>query len=219
MKRNRRGQFIAYKRWVIEKLKDLIVYVVIGALLALTAFQYQTVQLLEQLIDSAEQVEQSTYQPAIDPCTLHVVDCAEAAVVDTKEVEAELLADYLRSKGGHEMAEHARDIVELYRWQDVVAIAWKETQFCTTGVGASRNNCGGIKSWRTDRTFKVYDNVYDSLWDISYLLNKPRYKGLTIAEMNGTYCVNEAAGGGKCPNWSEVINSIKSELALATTAK
>lgn len=206
------------KTKIIEFIKDVVAWVVIIALLALTVFQYQTVQLLKQIIEDEEVQEIEHYEPEIDPCTLNVVEC-DTEPENTKEREAELLADYLRSKGGHELAEYASDIVELDRWHDVVAIAWKETQFCTTGVGASQNNCGGIKSWKTERTFKHYENVYDSLWDISYLLAKPKFKGMSTKELASTYCVNEAAGGGECPNWHSTVEAIKAEMATAIETK
>lgn len=129
--------------------------------------------------------------------------------------EAEKLEEYLISKGAHELAEYANDIVQLDRWQEALAITGKETQFCQTGVGASRNNCGGIRSFKPGRGFKVYENVYDSVWDVSYLLMKPRYRDLTIEEMNGIYCVNEAEGGGKCPNWTETILELQNEIEEA----
>lgn len=53
------------------------------------------------------------------------------------------------------------------------------------------------------------------MWDVSYLLMKPRYRDLTIEEMNGIYCVNEAAGGGKCPNWTETITQLQKEIEEA----
>jgi len=217
LKRNRLGRF---KKKVVERVKEVIVWLVIAAVFALTALQYQTVRLLDRVLENQpESSEQAAeWAPEYDPCGLAVVDCAEAAEVSVN-AEAEGLAEYLRSKGGHELAEYASDIVKLYRWQDAVAIAYKETHFCTKGVGASRNNCGGIKSWQTTNTFKTYENVYDSVWDISYLLNKPRFKGLTLAEMNGSYCVYEAGDGGECPNWTEVVTNIKAELTLATTVQ
>lgn len=202
-----------------QKIKNFIqaalIYSVIGAILAITYFQYQLVQMLDRVLeqDAAEQAE--GFEPLTDPCTLAFVDCAEAHTEPKAEpsAEAEALRKYLISKGGDELAVYAEEIVKLDRWQDAVAIAWKETHFCTRGVGASKNNCGGIKSSIEGRTFKHYENVYDSVWDINYLLNKPRFKDKSIAELNGIYCVNEAAGGGACPNWTEVITGVKAELA------
>lgn len=204
---------------VVEIAKDAVTCIVFAALMALTVFQYQTVQLLEKIIESDQtQEEIDNYVPEFDPCGLHAVDCAEAAVIEV-DPSAEALAEYLRSKGGDELAEYATDIIELDRWQDAVAIAWQETQFCTTGVGASQNNCGGIKSWKTERVFKHYENVYDSVWDIAYLLNKPKFVDRTLAEMNGTYCVDMSTETGECPNWTETVTHIKSEVAVATTVQ
>lgn len=210
------------KEKAIVAIQTALVYGALVAVFVLVAMQWLVIDLLNKVIEADEAsstattTEQVEFVPATDPCGLFFVDCAEAHTepkVESTNPDAEALRAYLISKGGHEMAEHAEEILELYRWQDVVAIAWKETNFCTAGVGASRNNCGGIKSWRTDRTFKHYDTVYDSLWDIAYLLQKPRFKGDTIDELNGVYCVDEANGGGKCPNWTEVVTKVRNEVA------
>lgn len=130
----------------------------------------------------------------------------------SEEKQAEALKEYLESKGAHEMAVHAREIVELYRWADVVAIVSKETNFCQAGVGSSRNNCGAIKNGET-LEFKHYSNIYDSLWDVAYLLQKPHFKGKSLADMNGTYCVWEEMGGGECPGWTEHVEKTADELS------
>lgn len=110
---------------------------------------------------------------------------------------------------------YSREIMELPRWQEVLAIAVHETQLCKVGVGR-QNNCGGIK--RGDGGFKVYTTAFDGLEDISVLLQKPRYRDLTIAEMNSIYCVHEEGptGVGPCPNWTENVEKYKQELALLT---
>jgi len=100
------------------------------------------------------------------------------------------------------------EIVKLPRWQEAVAIAAQETQLCTTGVGR-QNNCGGIK--RPDGTFKAYRTAFEGIEDIAYLLQKPRYVNLSIAEMNGIYCVDEERGSGECPDWTE---NIETHLAM-----
>lgn len=135
-----------------------------------------------------------------------------------RAAEAVALEEYLKAKGAHELAEYADEIIELPRWQEAIAITAKETSFCNAGVGSSRNNCGAIRSSIAGRGFKIYENVFDAVWDISYLLQKPRYVNLTIEEMNGIYCVNEAAGGGKCPMWAETINAVINELESAILA-
>lgn len=102
----------------------------------------------------------------------------------------------------------AAEIVKLPDHKLALAIAMQETTLCQYGVGASRNNCGGIK--RSDGTFKRYRNVFDSIEDITIVLNRPHMKNLTITEMSSTYCVHEAAGGGPCPGWKE---NVQKELA------
>ena len=106
------------------------------------------------------------------------------------------------------LVSYAGQIVKLPRWQEAVAIAAQETQLCTVGVGR-QNNCGGIK--RPDGTFKAYRSAFEGIEDIAYLLQKPRYVNLTIAEMNGIYCVDEERGSGECPDWTE---NIESHLAM-----
>lgn len=209
------------KKQRIEKIKSalhtVLIYTAIIAVLAAVVLQWYMVKLLDEINQRELQQEAvESYVPtSADPCGLMFVDCAEAsepaAATTTDEVKA--LREYLIEKGGVELAQYAEEIVKLDRWHDVVAIAWHETQFCTTGVGASQNNCGGIKSHQAGRTFKHYETVFDSVWDIAYLLNKPRFNGLTIAEMNGIYCVDEANGGGKCPHWTESITKVANELA------
>jgi len=212
------------KKQRIEKIKAILhttlIYTAIIAVLAAVVLQWYMVRLLDEINQrDIEQEAIQNYEPtSADPCGLMFVDCAEASepeaapVVETTD-EAKALRDYLKSKGGDELAVYAEEIVKLDRWHDVVAIAWHETQFCTTGVGASQNNCGGIKSHLEGRNFKHYETVFDSVWDIAYLLNKPRFKGLAIADMNGIYCVDEANGGGKCPHWTESITKVANELA------
>lgn len=211
------------KKQKTEKIKNVLhaalIYTAIIAVLAAVVLQWYMVRLLDE-INTREQEQEviENYDPtSADPCGLLFVDCAEASEIKAVEAvplspDAEALRVYLISKGGAELAVYAEEIIKLDRWQEAVAIAWHETQFCNTGVGASQNNCGGIKSRLEGRNFKHYETVYDSLWDISYLLNKPRFKGLAIADMNGIYCVDEANGGGKCPHWTESITKVANEL-------
>jgi hypothetical protein len=209
------------KKQRIEKIKSalhtVLIYTAIIAVLAAVVLQWYMVKLLDEINQRELQQEAiESYEPtSADPCGLLFVDCAEASEpeVATTTDEVKALREYLIEKGGVELAQYAEEIVKLDRWHDVVAIAWHETQFCTTGVGASQNNCGGIKSHQAGRTFKHYETVFDSVWDIAYLLNKPRFKGLAIADMNGIYCVDEANGGGKCPHWTESITKVANELA------
>lgn len=131
--------------------------------------------------------------------------------LENEQVRADQVANYL-AKRNPGLVPYAREISQLPRYMDVLAIAYQETKLCTVGVGEpGRNNCGGIKSHRGDRTFKVYDTALDALEDISYLLHKPHLVGKTIEEMNGIYCVDEVAGSGACPEWTE---NIKSEVAV-----
>jgi len=97
---------------------------------------------------------------------------------------------------------YARDIVELPRYKETLAIAAVETELCTTGVGSSRNNCGGIKG---SNGFRHYTNAYEGIEAISTLISeKPLYKDRTLAEINGIYCVDEV-NGGPCPNWTRQV--------------
>ena len=205
----------------MERAKDIaqfvLVWAVILAVFATVVLQGVLVNKLDKIIELDEAAE---YVPEFDPCGLHVIECAEATEVTAiVNPDAVALAEYLRSKGGDELAVYAEDILELDRWQDVVAIAWHETQFCTTGVGASQNNCGGIKSWKTERTFKTYSNVFDSVWDISYLLNKPKFKSMTLPELNGIYCHDATTATGECPNWTEAVTHIKAEVGVVTNVQ
>jgi len=105
---------------------------------------------------------------------------------------------------------YAAEIVELPRYSDIVAIATAETHLCTRGVGESRNNCGAIKGGRDG--FKVYSTPMDALEDMAILLEKPHFKGKTIEEMNGVYCVDEVAGSGPCPEWGVNVERHLTEL-------
>lgn len=105
---------------------------------------------------------------------------------------------------------YAEEITELPRWTEVIAIAGAETTFCQKGVGESKNNCGAIK--QNDGKFKTYKNEFDSLKDISNLLQKDAYKDKTISQMNGIYCVDEENGGGACPGWEENIMKYVSDI-------
>lgn len=206
-----------YKR-AVETVKTVAINTLVITALAAVIINAVYLHLITSKLDAVIKAEAAEFVPATDPCTLAVVECEGEIEVqgESASADADALRQYLASKGGHAMAKYAEDIVKLYRWQDVVAIAWKETHFCTAGVGSSQNNCGGIKSARADRTFKHYDTVYDSLWDIAYLLEKPRYKGKSIAAINGTYCYDESTSTGECPNWTEVITKISAEVAMVT---
>lgn len=125
------------------------------------------------------------------------------------------LAVYLREKGAQELLPHVEEITGLHRWPEVVAIAVKETSLCRAGVGASRNNCGAIRSATGE--FKRYATKFDALEDIASLLQKPRYAGKSISEMNGVYCVDEREPGNRCPGWDDHIEAEAAELrALAS---
>lgn len=101
------------------------------------------------------------------------------------------------------------------RWVEALAISKQETGYCVKGVGRD-NNCGGIKSHRPDREFKVYPTKCDGLEDIAVLIEKPAYAGLTIDEMNGKYCVDELRAGNRCGDWNAnimaTVNDIRSSI-------
>lgn len=127
-------------------------------------------------------------------------------------MKAAALTAYLESKGAHELRPFAAQIVQLPRWIEVVAIASHETGLCSAGVGDSRNNCGAVKNGSGE--FKRYASKLDSLEDLAALLQKPRYAGKTIAEMNGTYCVDELNDDGACAGWTESIELAVEELKV-----
>lgn len=156
------------------------------------------------------------------PASVHLYTASRATVVEASEKpqeSPEALRAFLVSKGALELSEHATELMELPRWKEALAIVGKETSWCTRGVGESRNNCGAVKSSIPGRTFKIYENVYDAVWDVSYLLQKPRYKDLDIESMNGVYCVDESRVGQKCALWSEHINDFLEEIEQAVTAE
>lgn len=163
-------------------------------------------------IKSPIRVEQRQTKAEPQQTIMLAVSQAEAAPAEPIPAppidnEVEMLRSYLKSNNAASLMPYAAEIVKLPRWQEALAIASHETAFCTTGVGRSRNNCGGITGGKDG--FKRYANKFDGLADISVLLNKPAYRNKTIAQMNGTYCVNN---GGPCPNWTEKINGELAEL-------
>lgn len=141
----------------------------------------------------------------------HELEEIDREELENEELRAAKVEAYL-NKRNPALAQYAREISQLPRYLDVLAIAYQETKLCTVGVGEpGKNNCGGIKSHRADRTFKIYDTPLEALEDISYLLHEPHLVGKTIDQMNGTYCVDEANGGGICPEWA---HNIKSEIEV-----
>lgn len=128
---------------------------------------------------------------------------------NSKASAAAALRAFLAGKNP-ELAAQADYIVTLPRWVEAVAIMHKETTYCTRGVGESRNNCGGIKNLAGE--FKYYASKIDGLEDISILLQKPRYKNLTIEAMNGIYCQDAARAGNRCEAWDTDIMRIVDEL-------
>lgn len=132
--------------------------------------------------------------------------------LENEQVRVDKVQAYLE-KRNPALVQYASQIAELPRYLDVLAIAYQETKLCTVGVGEpGKNNCGGIKSHRADRTFKVYDTPMDALEDISYLLHEPHMVGKTIEEMNGSYCYQEDAVNGKCDQWTENIEREKQTI-------
>jgi len=161
-----------------------------------------------------EEVERRYYKEQLDEATQNLEELNQTVSFNVKTKKVKALSGYLAKKNDA-LVPYAEQILELDRWADVLAIAGHETTFCTRGVGSSRNNCGAIRSTARGGEFKYYASPYDALEDISYLLNKPHFKGKSIAQMNGSYCVNEAAGGGPCPNWTENIMKTVNEVKVA----
>lgn len=137
------------------------------------------------------------------------VKVKETEVIE--EVKPNPQVEHLRkffAKYNPKLVAYAEQIVQLPRWHEAVGITGKETTFCKFGVGASKNNCGGIKSPKTGQ-FKAYATAYDSIADIAYLLDS-KYKGISIANMNGRYCVDETQPDNKCVGWAEAITKYAS---------
>ena len=137
-----------------------------------------------------------------------VVEAATSTVA-SHDKRAEALRAYLVQSGAKELSTYSEAILALPRWEDAIAISAKETSYCTKGVGNSKNNCGAIR--RASGPFRIYENKFDGIEAVSALLER-RYAGQSFAEMNGVYCVHEEAGGGKCPGWTETIESVKRAL-------
>lgn len=133
---------------------------------------------------------------------LDKLDAADTTSFNYTARKTAAVRKYLQAQGSP-LANYAADLVELPRWQEVIAIAGHETGYCTAGVGASRNNCGAI---RGDSGFRYYDTPMDAMQDLAGLLQR-RYNGMSIAQMNGRYCVYEEGptGTGPCPGWTETI--------------
>lgn len=221
-----------------QKTKTLLYLYALAATVVAGVMTYNTLELLD-VVENQEPIPEYTTPTTTDPYaeieqrpefkewvelqkrSLYWREVRDKADYELEQIEKEKLENeeiraakveaYL-NKRNPALAQYAREIAQLPRYLDVLAIAYQETKLCTVGVGEpGKNNCGGIKSHRADRTFKVYDNPLDSLEDISYLLHEPHLVGKTIDEMNGTYCVDEANGGGVCPEWAQ---NIKSEIAV-----
>lgn len=130
----------------------------------------------------------------------------------TLEESRKVATEYLSVHAPHLMSCIDQLVTESHpRWLEAIAISGQETGYCTTGV-AKWNNCGGIRSGRPDRTWRQYATKCDGLEDIAYLIESERYAGLTVDGMNGTYCVDESAGSGNCPDWSENIMATVNEM-------
>ena len=123
----------------------------------------------------------------------------------SKEKQALILKDHL-AKYNPALVEYAETIVEFPRWIEAIGIIGMETEYCTAGVGTSKNNCGGIINSQTGK-FKHYESQINSIEDIAILLAKPSYQNLSIAEMNGLYCQDETREGRKCEGWTERIEA------------
>ncbi len=109
------------------------------------------------------------------------------------------------------LVQHAEYIVKLPRWRLAIGIISQETNFCHTGVGASRNNCGAIKNG--SGAFKHYNNHLDSIEDVTILLQHDRYRDKSISEINGVYCQDANRPGRKCAGWTEQVTKIVQELS------
>lgn len=152
------------------------------------------------------ELEKEWYKKSIDDSTKALKQLEDKGFNGEKVSQ---LQRYLR-KYNPVLTAYAAEIAELPRYSEVVAIATAETNLCTKGVGESKNNCGAIKGGREG--FKNYTHPMDALEDISILLAKPQFKGKSIDEMNGVYCVNEVAGSGPCPEWDDNVKHYMTEL-------
>lgn len=149
-----------------------------------------------------DEAERAYYKQLLDEAKVRLDELDGKGFKEQAYKSAALVA-YLKSKNATALVPYADKIVTLPRWVDVVAIVSHETSFCTRGVGKKQKNCGAVKNAKGD--FKKYASVMDALEDVSMLLQNPRYANKTIAEMNGTYCVDELNDGNKCSGWTESI--------------
>ncbi len=159
-----------------------------------------------------EEAEREYYQNVLDEAVDRLEELDGGGFAPNAMKSASLQA-YLENNDAMAMIPYVDEIVELDRYMEVVAIVAHETSFCTRGVGSSRNNCGAIKN--TSGDFKKYTTKLDAIEDVAILLQTPRYKDKTIAQMNGTYCVYE---GGECPAWTENIEQYIEEMKLIAYA-
>lgn len=155
-----------------------------------------------------EEAEIIYYKRQIEEAKARLLELEASGFLSNSE-RAAVLSSFLIDKGAVELAAIAPEIVKMDRWIDVVAIAGHETGFCRSGVGASKNNCGGI---RGGDGFAAYGSKADGMQAISTLITNERYAGLSLAQMNGVYCVDEVVGGA-CDHWTEAVEGTVNNLA------
>ena len=167
-----------------------------------------------EFIDWINSEAERRYYEEMRDDALNNLQQIEGTVEHSREKAAAVLRRHLEPHNP-ELAAHADHIVTLPRWIEAVGIMAKETKYCTKGVGASKNNCGGIKNSKTGN-FKVYNNDLEAVEDITILLAKPSYANRTIAQMNGLYCQDASQPGRKCKDWDNhvlaVVSVIEAEL-------
>lgn len=161
---------------------------------------------------AADEAERMYYRQLLDEATKRLEEL-EGGGFQPEATRAAALVAYFESKGADDLVPYAPEIALLARWSDVVAIVAHETSLCTKGVGKSKNNCGAVKNGRTGE-FKRYASKLDAFQDVAALLAKPQYAGKSIAEMNGTYCVDELNDGNKCAGWTESIELTSEEIKI-----
>lgn len=168
-------------------------------------YRIQSIMQTEEFKQRArEEAERIYYQELIEQAE-EALKALEESGFQPDAVKTTALVEYLSARGAVALVPYASQIAELPRWAEVVAIASKETSLCAYGVGKSKNNCGAIKNGSGE--FKTYASKMDSIRDIASLLQTPRYKDKTLAQMNGVYCVDETESDRKCRGWDDHIES------------
>ncbi len=122
---------------------------------------------------------------------------------ENAERSAELLQDYLESKGSP-LAPYAGILLAQQDWKTILAISNAES---TLGKHCYYNNCSGIYG-RYDMGYaglKKYETKADWIVDLQRLLDK-RYEGWTLDKMNGIYVVPASS------SWIRATKTIYNDL-------